>query len=143
MGVLDERFNGPQRLGQSEQPGGSGHGKGGVLALAQSERDHAPEAAHLAGRNVVAWVRRQPGVIDVVDARVQRQQLDYRLGVGAMAFHAHRQGLDAPQDKEAVERAGDGTGGVLHESEPGGKVLIGGSDEAPDHIAVPAQVLGR
>ncbi len=64
------------------------------------------------------WVG-QPGVVDPVHGRVGRQELHDGRGVGAVAVHAHGQGLDPAQDQEAVEGPGHGARRVLDERRAG------------------------
>ena len=71
------------------------------------------------------------------------QQVGHRRRVQAVAVHAHRQGLDAPQGEEAVERAGHAARRVLEEGQAGGQGVVVDHDRAAHHVGVPAQVLGR
>ena len=57
-------------------------------------------------REIVAGVGREPRV-EHLRHRGVPQQVDDLLGVVAVPFHAHRQGLDAAQDEPAVHRTRD------------------------------------
>ncbi len=84
----------------------------------------------------------EPRPHDPADRRVADQQLGHRRGVGAVAVHAHGQGLGPPLHQEAVHRAGHGADGVLEEGQPRGHRLVAGGHEAAHHVAVATEVLG-
>ena len=70
------------------------------------------------------------------------QETGHGQGIVAVALHAQGQGLDAAQGQEAVLRSRHGTGRVLHQPEPGGQLLVVGTDHAEDHVRVAGQVFG-
>src|SRR5581483_12470948 len=99
----------------------------------------APEAAHLALRERVLRMTRQPGVEYALDLRMALEPLRHRERVLAMPLHAHGERLQAPGDEKAVEGAGHGPDRVLHEAEPLRQAGIGRDRDAADHVGMPVQ----
>jgi len=106
--VLDERLDATQRLGQREDAG-RGADRERAVHAARPERDHAAEPALLAGCELVPRVGLETGVDHLGHARVAREELGDRRGVGAVPVHAHREGLETAQREPRVERTGDRT----------------------------------
>ena len=61
----------------------------------------------------------------------------------AVRAHAYRKRLHPAQHEPRVERAGHGAERLLQEVEALGERVVVGGDEAADHVAVAAEVLGR
>ena len=109
---------------------------------AQPDGDHAAEAAHLLGRDLVARVLGQARVVHLRDRGCPVRNCDHPLGVVAVPFHAHGEGLHAAQGEPRVERAGHRAHGVLGEAELLGELVVGGDQRAADDVGVAADVLG-
>ena len=66
---------------------------------AEAEAEHAAEAAHLLGGDVVVWVRGQPRVVDADHLGVSGQILGHRGGVLVLPFDAQAQRLHATEQQ--------------------------------------------
>src|SRR4051794_14251380 len=142
-GVLDQRLDAAERLGQREHAGAVAHLERALLAALRAERHHAAEAVHLAVGHLVAGVVRQPGVVDLLHPLVGSEELDDAFGVVAVALHPDRQRLEAAQGQPGIERAGHRAHGVLVVADLLGEVQVPHDDRSPDHVAVSTGVLGR
>ena len=73
--------------------------------------------------------------------RAGAQELRDRGGIGLVALHAQRQGLESAQQQEAVEGAQRRPGGVEAVVQPLGQGVVGHHRHARHDVVVPAQVL--
>src|SRR5207244_5921535 len=70
-GVLDQRLDAAERLGEREDLAGAEEAARLVEPAAQDEADHAAEARRLRSRERMLRVRLQAGVDDLLDLRVR------------------------------------------------------------------------
>jgi hypothetical protein len=140
-GVLDQRLDAAQALGEGEQLGAGAEVERGLTIL-QTHRDHPAEPAHLPGRDLVPRMPGEPWVEHGLDRRMRRQEVDDRLGVVAVLVHADREGLGPAHRQVGVERSGHAARAVLQEREGGVELGVVGHQDAADDIGVSADVLG-
>ncbi len=142
-GMIHQAFHATERFGQGEQFGLFAETLGCVEAALEDDGDDAAEAGHLAFRERMLRVRGKAGVNDLFDRRVGFQPLRKRQGVFAVRTHAQREGLEAAQGEEAVERALDAADGVLQERHLLGELGVVANDrDAADHVRVAVEILG-
>lgn len=142
-GMVDQAFHAAERFGQGEQFGLLAETLGRVEAALEHDRDDAAEAGHLALGQCVLRVRGQAGVDHLLDRGVGFQPLRQRQRVLAMRAHAQRQGLEAAQREEAVERALHAADGVLQEGQLLSQLgVVADHRDAADHVRVAVEVLG-
>ena len=119
-----QRLHAAQGLGEGEHPH-RGQEAGHVHRLGQIEAHHA----------------RVPRVEHARHVGARAQELRDRGGVGLVALHAQRQGLESAQQQEAVEGAQRRPGGVEAVVQPLGQGVVGHHRHARHDVVVPAQVL--
>ncbi|MNU92512.1 hypothetical protein D3C71_824310 [compost metagenome] len=141
--VVHQAFHPAQRLGQGEQFGLLAEALGRFETALQHDRDDAAVTVHLLARQRMLRVRGQARVDHLLHCRVLFQPLCQRHRVGAVRLHAQRQGLQATQRQEAVERALHATHRVLQEGHLLGQFgVVTDHDHATDHVRVAIEVLG-
>jgi len=102
-GVIDQRFDASEALGEREQT--QAREAAAYLGLrSQLERHDPPESAHLAPRKSVLRVRGESRIVHRDDGRMPLQPAGDLERVVLVPFHAQRKRLDATQDKVAVGR---------------------------------------
>jgi hypothetical protein len=79
----------------------------------------------------------------VLDLRLGGEELSHRRCILCMAVHAHCQGLDASQHKEAIERARYCAHRVLKERQSLVQLSRSHHNRAPNYVGVAAEILGR
>ena len=62
----------------------------------------------------MAWVRRQPRVVDLLDQGVSREPARYNSSRGRLLPHAQRHGFEAAHGQPAVEGAQNSALRILH-----------------------------
>ena len=97
---------------------------------------HRAAVAGLPAVHVIAREVLESGVVDPCDVRACLEELRDLLGVLHVAVQAHREGLDAADEQEGVERPQHAARGVLDEGDAVAKILAAGHDEARDQIGV-------
>jgi hypothetical protein len=140
--VADQGLDAAETLGERDEAHAVQH-LPRALERADVEREHAAEAAHLAARQRVVRVVRQPRVDHPPHAGMRREELGQGLPVRAVLPHAQGEGLGAAQDEPRVERAEDRAGRVLHEPQPLDVLVARRHDHAAHAVRVPVQVLRR
>ena len=110
--------------------------------VAEVERDHPAESAHLPAGELVLGMGGQPGIVDLGDLGPAGEPFGDPAPVGVVLPHPERQGLDAAQRQPAIHRPGHGAGGVLDEAEPLGQIVPRRDQHAAHHVAVAVEVLG-
>src|SRR6266566_4159798 len=141
-GVLDERLDPAQALGKDdhlEPP----EALDDLCGVSHFEAQHATEASHLLLRDPMTWVLRQPGIVDLRDPLVAREDPRHRPRVVAMPFHADRERLDPAEGEPTVERTGDRAERVLGESQLLVQVLAVRDDGSPEEVGMATDVLRR
>ena len=88
-------------------------------------------------------MRREAGVVDVLDCFVLLEEGRDGAGVLAMLAHAHGERLDSAQDEPGVERPGNRAERLLQEEETFCDRRVVRRGEAADHVGVSAEVLRR
>src|SRR5438132_10773335 len=91
----------------------------------------------------MTWVLRQPGIVDVRDPFVAREEPRHRLRVVAMPLHTDRERLDPAEGEPTVERTGDCAERVLGESQLLVQVLAVRDDRSPEEVGMATDVLRR
>src|SRR5207302_5736776 len=113
--MLDKRLDPAQALGEDdhlEPP----EALDDLRGVSHFEAQHATEPSHLLLRDPMTWVLRQPGIVDVRNPFVAREEPRHRLRVVAMPLHTDRERLDPAEGEPTVERTGDCAERVLGES---------------------------
>jgi hypothetical protein len=111
------------------------------LALARAvEGDHPSEVLHLPAGERVLRVRRQAGVVDVLDLLLPAEPGGDLHGAFPVPLHPHGQRLDPAEAEPGVERAQDAAGRFLEEPEAFGVPGIVRHNHAAQHVAVPVEV---
>src|SRR5437762_10249685 len=87
-GVLDERLDAPQRLGQEEDLRTTADLEGPLLRRGL-EGDHPAEVPHLTSREYVPGMVGQARVVDALDRRVATKELGDLRGTAAVRLHAN------------------------------------------------------
>ncbi|MNC17917.1 hypothetical protein D3C75_658090 [compost metagenome] len=102
--MVDHAFHPAQRVGQHEDLQRLHQAvERGPIAL-DLHRHHRPATAHLPFAQLMLRVALQPRVIHLLDLRVAFEEARHLQGIGALALHAHIQGLQTAQGQVAVER---------------------------------------
>ena len=137
-GMLDERLDRAERLGQREEPRARDELERGVLVV-REERHHAAEVAHLAARDL--------GLVGIQHLRRRRRaraaSARSACAFAAVLAHAQRERLHAPQHEVAVERRRHRAHRVLQEAQLVGELGVVHRDEPADDVGVTAEVLRR
>ena len=141
--MVDQRLDAAQAFGEREQLRALGDFERARLRAAQRHRDDAAEAAHLLARELVLRVRGQPGIEHLRDVVALAEEVRDRVRVALVLAHPHRQRLRAARDQERVERAQHRAERLLQEAQVLGDRVVVRHRRAADHVAVPADVLGR
>src|SRR5690606_6484026 len=108
-----ERLDAAQALGEREQPQRAQEAARLLEPALELEGDHAARTAHLALRELVLRVRREPRIVHALHARRALETTRELRGGLDVALHAQRQRLDAAQDEVAVHRTRHGADRVL------------------------------
>jgi hypothetical protein len=122
---------------------GSGQEALGALAAPQVEGDHASEAAHLAARDLVRHVPRQPRVAHARHVLACRQRLRQRQRIRAGALHPERQRRERAVRQPGLERSGDGARVAAPVAQPLGRLGVARGHIAEHQVGVAREVLGR
>src|SRR5215212_3071063 len=115
--MLDERLGPAEARGPSEQLESIGEIECGLFAAAELDAEHAAEVAHLASSDVMAGMRRKPGIMHGFDRRMIGEEARDGGGVRAVSPHPPRQGADSSHDEPAVERRGYGSAESLQHAQ--------------------------
>ena len=115
--MLDQALDAAQALGQREDLAALEHAQRGAFAALHDRRHHAAARGHLAQRERMLRVAREPRVVHAFDLRMLREPLRDRERVLGVALHADRQRLQPARGEEAVERARHRAHGVLQEAQ--------------------------
>src|SRR5947208_16267420 len=134
--MLDERLDPAQALGKDDHLEPS-EALDDLRGVSHFEAQHATEASHLFLRDPMTWVLRQPGIMDLRDPFVGREEPRHRLRVVAMSLHADPERLDPAEGEPTVERTGDRTERVLGEFQLLVQVLAVRDDGSPRRSAWP------
>mmetsp|Transcript_5968 Transcript_5968/g.23710 ORF Transcript_5968/g.23710 Transcript_5968/m.23710 type:complete len:562 (+) Transcript_5968:426-2111(+) len=112
----------------------------------QRDADHAAAATHLPRGQLVLRMAGQTGVEHPLDLRLLAEPGRQFGGAGVVPLETQRQGLEAAQRQEAVERAGHRADGVVQKAELLAQRrlprLAADDGHTTDHIAVAVQELG-
>ena len=141
--MLDETLDAAQarRAGKQAHPRRHRHRR--VASAPHLDGQHPAGQRHLPLGNLIAGVRRQPGIVDALDTRMLAQELGHAARVLAVGAHADSQCRDAALDEPAVEGRGDAATVTLDEPHALEEfVVLAGDEDAAGDIGVAAQVLG-
>ncbi len=141
--MLNQAFHATQTFGQNEHLATGQKPRDLGQTAAHHRANHAAETAHLPPRQLVLGMAGQAGIDHPFDFWMPLQPGGDVQGVGTVPLHAQRQGFQAAQDHEAVERAGDRADGVLQVTQPLGQLPATTYRYAADDIGMAVQVLGR
>src|SRR5205809_3139987 len=103
--MLDQALDAAEGLGKLEERCTRDELHGLFLRLHQ-ERDHPAEVAHLARRDRVTRMCWQPGIEDILYARLPSEPVRDDVRVLAVPPHPDGKGLDAAEHEPAVEGTG-------------------------------------
>src|SRR5581483_4812052 len=106
------------------------------------EAHDAAEAAHLAARDLVAGMGRQPGVVHALDARVRRQHLGDPLRGLVVPGHSQLEGLQTADEQVRRMRVEDRAQDALVLADPVDHVGAP-EDHAAQHVVVAGEELRR
>src|SRR3954447_17120361 len=137
--MAHQTLDSSERLGQHKDPGAF-HKAPRSRGIAQIERHHPAETAHLPAGNFVLRVRWQPWIVDLADHGLTGKPLRDPASVGIVLTHPERQGLDAPERQPAVHGTRNGTSRILDERKPLGHIVPRGEQQSPHHVAVTVEV---
>src|SRR6266566_9814791 len=104
--MLDERLDPAQALGKDdhlEPP----EALDDLCGVSHFKAQHATEPSHLLLRDPMTWVLRQPGIVDLRDPFVAREEPRHRLRVVALPLHTDRERFAPTAGEPTVERTGD------------------------------------
>src|SRR5204863_3962149 len=141
-GMLDERLDPAQALGEDDhlEPPESLDDLRGVPHF---EAQHTTESSHLLLRDPMAGVLCQPGIVDLRDPFVGREEPRHRLRVVAMPLHADPERLDPAEGEPTVERTWARNERVLGEFQLLVQVLAGRDDGSAEDVGMATDVLRR
>jgi hypothetical protein len=80
--------------------------------------------------------------VDALDGGMRRQPGRDFAGVGALALHAQREGLDAAHRQIGFERA-EGEAESAESARSGARCVLVGDHDAAEHVAVSGKVFGQ
>jgi SufS family cysteine desulfurase len=144
--MLDQTLDAAQALRQGEEFTAVQEALRAGQIGRQFDGDHAAEATHLSLCQRMLRMRGEAGVADPPDFWLHFQPGGEFLRILAVSLHAHVEGFDAAQRKVAVERAGNGTDGVVQELESfemfGVAFVAADHGDAADHVRVAVEILG-
>ena len=142
-GDLDQGFDPAQALGQGEDPQPLHGAAGGAETALELERDHAPEALHLAPRQRMLRVAGKARIVDPLHPGVALEEAGHRDRIALVLAHAYRQRLQSTKHEPRIHGTGDAAHRVLQVCQPLAQVLPIDHQHAADGVAVAAEVLGR
>src|ERR1700719_2483758 len=141
--MLDEALDAAQTLRQREQTAALERAARALEAAAHYRRDDTAETTgHLSPGERVLRMTRQPRVVHALDLGVLFEELRDGERIGAVSLHAQRQGLDAPQGQERIERARHAAHCVLKIRDPLGKLRVAHDRSSPDGVRMSVEILG-
>ena len=111
-----------------------------VIETVQIESDHSTKTAHLLFRQLVAWMIRQAGKIDLLHLRFSGQVICDGLAICVVRVHSYGQRFDAAKNEPGIERRKNRPCGVLNELKPIGIVLTLEHDHAAHAVAVTVEI---
>ena len=92
-------------------------------------------------------MRGQPRIMHALHLGLLGQPARERRGVGAMAIHSQREGLDSAQREEAVEGSGDAADRVLQVRDALRQRFMTrfapDHDDTADHVGMPIEIFRR
>src|SRR6185295_18742242 len=142
--VLDQALDPAQAGRAGEDPELHRHLERAGAAALDLEREHAAEARHLAGGDLVARMIGETGEVDPEDGGVPGEELGEDEGILAVRAHPGGERPHAPQHEPAVERRGAGSRGRLDPPDALPELALLAGDESPaEDVAVAAEVLRR
>ena len=142
--MLDQTLHAAQTFGQGKYPAPFQKPDRTRQIPVQNSGHHTAAApVHLRAANPVAGMGVEARIENAAEFRSVFQPSGDLQGVGAMAFHADRQGLQSAQHKKGIERAGDTAGGVLEKTQALRKLIVADHDGAADHVGMAVEILRR
>ena len=114
-----------------------------VVEVAGLKCNHGSKSILLTFGQLVLGVSRKSGVENALYAWMASQECSHLSTIFFVRLHSHSQCLDTPQHQPGIERAEDGSCGILNEVESIRQFLIIDDQHSSNTIAMAVQELGR